>query len=132
MKDALAAYESDDYLIALPIWRPRQGDAEAQYWLGAVFDDRSRWNGDAHDACEAVKWFRRAANQGYAEAQYDLGLIYFNGRGVTRDNGEAAKWFLKSAEQGHENAPYYLARCTQKAKVSLKTYREASKVLRHV
>jgi TPR repeat protein len=134
MKDAAAAYERGDNLVALPILRrlARQGDAEAQYWLGAIYDDRSSWNGDVSDACEAVKWYRRAANKGDAEARYYLGLMYFNGRGVTRDYGEAAKWFLKSAEQGDENAPYYLARCTQKAKVSREIFRDASKVLRHL
>jgi uncharacterized membrane protein YedE/YeeE len=46
-------------------------------------------------------WYRRAALQGYAEAQFALGLLYEEGHGVTRDEREALAWYRKAADQGH-------------------------------
>ena len=53
---------------------------------------------------EAAKWFRKAAEQGHAESQFDLGLLYTNGEGVDKDHKEAVKWLRKAAKQGHVNA----------------------------
>ncbi len=41
------------------------------------------------------------ADQGHANAQYNLGLKYYNGQGVNKDYAEAVKWYRKAAEQGH-------------------------------
>ena len=40
---------------------------------------------------EAVNWFRKASEQGLAEAQYNLGIMYSNGEGVKQDKSEATK-----------------------------------------
>jgi hypothetical protein len=53
---------------------------------------------------EAVQWFQKAANQGNAEAQYDLGIMYYTGRGVRQDIPEAKRWWVKSAAQGYTDA----------------------------
>ena len=53
---------------------------------------------------EAVKWWRKAAEQGYTKAQYNLGIAYANGEGVPEDRSEAVKWVRKAAEQGDANA----------------------------
>jgi TPR repeat protein len=50
----------------------------------------------------------RKAEQGYAIAQYNLGVMYANGRGVPKDYVEAVKWWSKAAEQGHAAAQYNL------------------------
>ena len=47
---------------------------------------------------------RSDAEQGDAEAQHDLGVVYAKGHGVGQDHVEAWKWFLKAAEQGHATA----------------------------
>tara|TARA_B110000914_G_C15067684_1_gene266982 strand:+ start:166 stop:492 length:327 start_codon:yes stop_codon:yes gene_type:complete len=47
---------------------------------------------------------KRLAEQGEADAQFDLGLMYDNGRGVPENNAEAVKWYRLSAEQGNEFA----------------------------
>jgi TPR repeat protein len=52
------------------------------------------------DQAEAVRWFLRAAEQGLAEAQNNLGWVYANGFGVPKDKAEAARWYRKAAEQG--------------------------------
>lgn len=57
---------------------------------------------------EAVNWFRKAANQGYARAQYNLGVMYDHGDGVEQDYAEAVSWFRKAADQGHARAQFNL------------------------
>ena len=49
---------------------------------------------------EAMRHFRAAADQGFANAQHNIGLLYANGWGVTEDYGEAASWFFRAADQG--------------------------------
>ena len=46
-----------------------------------------------------MKWFRLAADQGNAGAQFNLGRMYRNGQGVKKDDVEAAKWWQLAAEQ---------------------------------
>ena len=58
----------------------------------------------AQDYQEAVKWYRKAAEQGYAEAQYELGNCYEKGWSVAQDYQEAVKWYRKAAEKGHAKA----------------------------
>ena len=50
------------------------------------------------DPERAVGYYRSAAAEGYAQAQYGLGRAYTYGRGVEKDLGQAFKWFRKSAE----------------------------------
>ena len=52
--------------------------------------------------------FSAHAIQGNANAQYHLGLLYAQGRGVPHNYGEALKWYRKAAEQGHANAQHNL------------------------
>jgi TPR repeat protein len=56
----------------------------------------------------AVKWYRKAAEQGDVKAQANLGLCYYNGKGVGQNYKEAARWCLKAAEMGHAKAQYNL------------------------
>jgi TPR repeat protein len=58
---------------------------------------------------EAVKWYRLAADQGDARAQFNLGFSYDNGRGVPQNHAEALKWFRLAADQGNANAQNDLA-----------------------
>ncbi len=57
---------------------------------------------------EAATWFRLAAEQGVADAQFILGVMYENGQGVPQDHAEAVRWYRLAAEQGHANAQYNL------------------------
>ena len=67
-------------------------------------------NGDGvePDISEALKWCRKSAEQGVANAQHNLGVFYYNGEVVNRDLKEAVKWFRKAADQGHETAQMLL------------------------
>jgi S1-C subfamily serine protease len=83
----------------------RQGDAAAQYRLGAMY---SEGRGVATDEKEAAKWLGKAAEQGHVYAQVNLGRKYHTGRGVEQDHSKAATWFRKAAEQGNVDAQYLL------------------------
>ena len=58
-----------------------------------------------------VAAYRKAAEQGDAKAQYNLGVCYANGDGVQKDLTQAVFWYRKAAEQGHAEAQYNLGVC---------------------
>ena len=53
-----------------------------------------------------MKWYRIAAEQGDADAQYALGGCYTKGVGVAKNGMEAVRWYRAAAEQGHDKAQY--------------------------
>ena len=53
-----------------------------QTLLGEMYEDGS---GVPQDDAQAVQWYRKAADQGYAKGQFKLGWIYDQGRGVPQD-----------------------------------------------
>ena len=53
---------------------------------------------------EAVKWYRKAAEQGDAEAQANLGFMYDNGKGVPQNDVQAYAWLSISVAQGFTEA----------------------------
>ena len=54
---------------------------------------------DTGNKAEAFNWYRKATEQGDADAQFNLGWLYENGWGVSKDYAEAVKWWQKAAEQ---------------------------------
>ena len=56
------------------------------------------------DSAEAVKWYRKAAEQGYGQAQVNLASMYYEGQGVAKDLMEAYAWFNLAASKGDEVA----------------------------
>ena len=77
--------------------KAERGDARAQCELGHAYAEI--WN-----TAEATRWYRKAAEQGIAEAQYALGQYYAAGEGVPRDNAEAYAWFCLAAAQDSRQA----------------------------
>ena len=76
---------------------------------------------------------KKAAEQGHAEAQFNLGVCYETGDGVAKNSKEAVKWYRKAAEQGHANAQNNLGFCygtgegvTKNSKEAVKWYRKAA------
>ena len=53
-------------------------------------------------------WFLVHADQGHADAQSNLGIMYDNGRGVLKDDAEAVRWYRLAAEQGDADAQFNL------------------------
>jgi len=63
----------------------------------------------AGDYATALQEWRPLAEQGHAQGQYNLGVLYANGMGVPQDYAEAVNWYRLAAEQGHANAQTNLA-----------------------
>jgi uncharacterized protein len=66
--------------------------------------------GVAQDGAEAVRLYRLAAEQGYAPAQFNFGVMFNNGQGVAQDRAEAIRWYRLAAAQGNTNATEVLQR----------------------
>jgi TPR repeat protein len=89
--------------------------------------DYEQGKGVATNLVEAVRWYRNAADQGYAEAQCDLGYCYANGTGIETNYVEAVKWYRMAANQGNANAQSQLGYCYQDGQGVPKDFDEAYK-----
>ena len=58
---------------------------------------------------QALQWFRKAADQGHAKAQFSLGLMHDRGEVVAQDHAQAVRLYRLAAAQGHMKAQYTLA-----------------------
>ncbi len=76
-----------------------QGDADAQYNIAGRYFTGS--NGVPLDYTKAGAWLQKAAEQDHAAAQYNLGLLYYEGKGYAADNGRAYFWATRSNFRGH-------------------------------
>jgi TPR repeat protein len=63
-----------------------------------------RGEGVPQDYAEALRWYGKSADQGYARAQYNLGHMHYHGQGVRQDHAEAFLLYRKAADQGDEYA----------------------------
>ena len=73
------------------------GDTFAQYSLGSRYHNGE---GVPQDDVQAMRWFERAADQGYAAAQATAGAYYWAGRGVPKDLGKSYFWSTLALRQG--------------------------------
>ena len=80
----------------------KRGNKPDQYGLGSFFQV------GPVDYAEAVRWFRKAAEQGDADGEYYVGSAYDSGKGVPEDKVQAVKWYHKAAEKGVAIAQYML------------------------
>jgi TPR repeat protein len=104
-EDALAAYSRGDYAAALELWRPlaERGDPTAAFWLGACHD---LGHGTVENNALAAQWYRKAAEQGHANAQHNLAHLYEVGELQAGNYGTvaAATWYRRAADQGYRPA----------------------------
>ena len=75
---------------------------------------------------DRIAEIRSRAEQGDPEAQFNLGDMYREGRGVLKDDAEAARWFRLAAEQGHAQAQNKLRVIYQGGNGVLKDMAEAA------
>lgn len=87
--------------------RAQAGDAEAQLQCGDMY--HYGLEGEEPNLIEAMTWYRKAADQGNARAQYAVGRAYANGVGVSVDRREAIEWYQRSAKQRNKEAIIALA-----------------------
>lgn len=79
-------------------WGVSQDSIKAFYWYGKAAEQKKLYS-------EAVYWWGKAAEQGNAEAQCELGICYYSGKGVvSKDYAKAVYWYTKAAEQGNFTA----------------------------
>ena len=98
LREAAAAYERKDMATAARLWKvwAAKGNAEARTLLGAMY-----WSGEGvpRDHKEAARLYLRAANQGYARAQNDIGfMLGFEGP-PPHDDVEAYKWLTLAIQR---------------------------------
>jgi TPR repeat protein len=97
-------FKARDYKNGVPVClaAAEAGDKKVQSYLGVMYDTGK---GVSQDQKQAVHWFTKAAEQGLADAQNNLGVIYiWNGNGAIKDTVEAYAWFNVAAAQGNKNA----------------------------
>jgi len=140
VKDAKSTSVEDEPIEDL-LKMAENGNAKAQYEVGRHYQFGK---GVATNAVEVIKWYRKAAEQGLAEAQFALGLfmLAYPGIGVEPHLSEAGKWISKAAEQyrkvaeqGNAEAQIKLADCLELTKLvgpkndaaeAVKWYRKAA------
>lgn len=90
------AWSRADYQSALRVWleRAREGNAEAQHYVGQIFEQGL---GRAPDFEEALSWYRLAAEQGYTRSMVSIGYFYERGLGVEADPNEALRWYRRAS-----------------------------------
>ncbi len=98
----------------MPIWEElaEQGDVTSQLKMATLystgFSNKETKFRLKKDRAAAFKLYNQAAEQGSAEAMFELGLIYGSGQeGVKRDPEKARELYLKAANQGNAKAQYY-------------------------
>jgi uncharacterized protein len=89
-------------VVVLSVSSLNYGTAQAQDF------DKGLAAAQAGDYATALQEWRPLAEQGDAEAQYNLGIMYSNGQGVIQDDTEAVNWYRKAAEQGSARAQFNL------------------------
>lgn len=97
-----------DLLIA----RAQSGDADAETDLAKLY---LQPNSTPEQVTCGVQWLQKAANSGYPRAQYELGLLFETGHGVTVNEEKAVDWYKKAADSWYAPAEFRLGQCYEKA-----------------
>jgi hypothetical protein len=77
------------------------------------------------DFAEAFRLCHLKAAQGDHDAEFDLGVMLRDGRGVEKDNAQAVQWFRRAATQGHSRAQFSLGLMLQEGQGVAKDLVEA-------
>ncbi len=86
-------------------------DPDVQFGMGLKFAS----DGGAQDFVQAAEWYRKAADQSHALAQFNLAMMYANGQGFSRNEAESVIWLGKAARQGDAGAQFYLGKSCHRA-----------------
>lgn len=111
LQDAVQALHRKDYPTAVRLLEPlaRAGNPVAQTRLATLY---YHGHGVRESDAQAQQWFERAARQGLAEAQFNLGNMYAYGLAQVPQGQDpqrlAAQWIFEAARQGHADAQYSL------------------------
>lgn len=101
-------------ILAFGVEQPAQGGVDAAY---AAYQK--------HDYASALRLARPVADHGDSRAQSLMGLIYFNGHGVQRNDLEAMRWYRRAAEQGDTDAQLRIGDMYFEGRAVAQSYPEA-------
>ena len=106
LQDGMRSFRQKDYGAAIEKLNPlaTQGNAEAQLYLGYVYERLK-------DITEAIKWYKKSADNGDFIAQEVIGGMYYEGKGVTKDYVEAYKWHSISWAERCDKNMFYARTC---------------------
>jgi|GEM_PF-1746379 len=114
-----------------------QPDTDSNFMAGITFTDTSYDSGygtpkqpASNSTYSGFTELKKAAENGDAQAQVELGVKYDSGDGVPKDEAEARKWYRKSAEQGNDSAQFYLGAIYYVGRGTPKDLSEAAKWFR--
>lgn len=93
-----SAFEVPSYGFLQDSQEKQSGDTFRDFMTG--LDYYNGWGDTEQNYLESMKYFELAARGGHNQAQHYLGLMYYKGLGVTKDNIEAYKWFDLAASNG--------------------------------
>lgn len=85
----------------------------------------TRGNNTRTEQEETFELYKKAAKQGDAKAQYNLGLLYYDGIGTAQNFKKAFEWFKKAAEQGYTPAQEYLGSMCFNGRGTTENYQKA-------
>jgi TPR repeat protein len=84
-----------------------QGFPTAQYNMGIILETGYLWINK--DEKQALEWYRKAANQGCAEAKTAVGICLYKGVGIEPKLSDALSWLKEAAAQGDQRGQLFLA-----------------------
>jgi len=101
VKAGVDAWQQGDYVKAVAIWQPlaQSGDPDAQFNMGQAY---KLGRGVKTDPSAAIDWYGKAARQGHARAEDNLGLLMFQ----QGDRAGALPYLQRAAERGEPRAQY--------------------------
>lgn len=101
VKAGVDAWQQGDYARAVAVWQPlaQSGDPDAQFNMGQAY---KLGRGVKADPVLAIDWYRKAAKQGHARAEDNLGLLMFQ----QGDRAGAFPYLQRAAERGEPRAQY--------------------------
>jgi hypothetical protein len=92
----------------------------------AYADFNDGWNAYVQEDYKgASKEWKPLAEKGDAKSQTNLGILYYNGKGVLKDYKKAVEWLTKAAEQGEAEAQFILGEIYIEGKGALKSFKTA-------
>ena len=100
-----------------------KGDPSAEFEVAVRY---AEGKGVAQSFDEAMVWYQRSANHGFAPAQYRLGTLYERGLATPVDLQRARVWYQRAAEQGNVKAMHNLAVLSAGRKSTAPDYEAAS------
>ena len=102
-------HDREVYAVREPAFTPAMPETAAPVRVSGTLDAGIRAY-ENRDYARAYRIWRPLAENGEASAQFHLGALYFEGRGVDRDLGAARRWLRAALAQGQERARFLLGR----------------------